>query len=95
MNSTTALVHLIVLSLPLGLISCGRVDDGDKDEKRTDGEGDEQGTEAGAATAIILGNGTAPEEPLTFNADHPFLFVIRERATDNILFMGKVADPTV
>jgi serpin B len=57
-------------------------------------EVDEQGTEAGAATAIIFGNGTQPEEPLTFNVDHPFLFVIRERATDNILFMGKVADPT-
>jgi len=32
--------------------------------------------------------------PINFHADHPFLFLIRDMATDTILFMGQVADPS-
>ncbi len=55
---------------------------------------DEAGTEAAAATAVMLA-GAAPHQrpPRRFTADHPFVFVIRHRVTDQILFMGRVADP--
>lgn len=57
-------------------------------------EADEEGTEAAAATGIVM-NSTAlpPGEPTVFRADHPFIFVIQEKDSGNILFMGKVADP--
>jgi serpin B len=58
---------------------------------------DERGTEAAAATAVVgmmLSMAwDAPETPVVFRADHPFLFLIRDRATGSILFMGRVADP--
>jgi serpin B len=31
----------------------------------------------------------------TFRADHPFLFAIRDRKTGTVLFLGRVADPTI
>ncbi|MCU0727095.1 MAG: serpin family protein [Planctomycetes bacterium] len=57
---------------------------------------DEAGTEAAAATVVMMLKGAAPrtEEPTPFVADHPFLFLIRHRATGAILFIGRVADPT-
>ena len=56
---------------------------------------DENGTEAAAATVVGMLKGAAPmpQEPVEFRADHPFLFLIRHRATGSILFMGRVADP--
>ena len=59
---------------------------------------DENGTEAAAATAVIMATEGAIVEmapPLEFLADHPFLFVIRYRSTGSILFMGRVSDPSV
>lgn len=55
---------------------------------------DEKGTEAAAATAVVAKRGMgAPIEPaLTFNADHPFLFMIRDTKSGAILFMGRLAD---
>jgi len=54
---------------------------------------DEKGTEAAAATAVgILGTGLV-SKPI-FKADHPFIFIIQQKATGNILFLGKVVDPT-
>jgi serpin B len=57
----------------------------------------EEGTEAAAATAVIMGRGGRPPEvppaPIPFNADHPFLFFVRHNATGSILFMGRVNDP--
>jgi serpin B len=50
----------------------------------------EEGTEAAAATGMGMPSGMPP----SFNADHPFIFLIQDRETGNILFMGKVADPT-
>jgi serpin B len=57
---------------------------------------DENGTEAAAATAVMMkATGMMdPGTPVTFRADHPFLFVIRYNGTGSILFMGRVSDPT-
>ena len=56
---------------------------------------DEDGTEAAAATAVVMTLAAAmPAEPLVFRADHPFLFLIRDNQTGSILFLGRVMDPT-
>lgn len=54
---------------------------------------DEKGTEAAAATAVVM-KITGIAMPKLFRADHPFIFLIQEKATGNILFLGKVVDPT-
>ncbi|MFH1364235.1 MAG: serpin family protein [Candidatus Aenigmatarchaeota archaeon] len=56
----------------------------------------EYGTEAAAATAVISGEGSAgpTEEPKIFNADHPFIFIIQQKDSGNILFMGRMSDPS-
>jgi serine protease inhibitor len=56
-------------------------------------ETNEEGTEAAAATISGIGVTMAPLV-LDFNADHSFLYVIRESTTNTILFMGRVADPS-
>ena len=59
-------------------------------------EVNEEGTEAAAATAVIMGNfsaGSAPD-PIQFKADRPFMFIIEHKESGQILFMGKVEDPT-
>jgi serpin B len=53
----------------------------------------EEGTEAAAATAIVFGTTSVPPPTPVFRADHPFIFMIQQRGTGNILFMGKVSDP--
>jgi len=56
---------------------------------------DEEGTEAAAATAVLMTLTGAPLEPtVEFRADHPFLFLIRHSETGLILFLGRLADPT-
>jgi serpin B len=35
-----------------------------------------------------------PRPPEIFRADHPFIFVIQDRVAGNVLFMGRVSDPT-
>ncbi len=54
---------------------------------------DEQGTEAAAATAVIMEFASAMPTNI-FMADHPFIFIIQDNETGNILFMGRVNDPT-
>jgi serpin B len=53
---------------------------------------DERGTEAGAATAVEI-QAESSAEPPTFRADHPFLILIRDKATGAILFLGRIAAP--
>jgi len=57
-------------------------------------EVNEKGTEAAAATIVAVAARAAPirQQPFvpTFRADHPFLFVIRDKATGLVLFLGKV-----
>lgn len=59
-------------------------------------EVNEEGTEAAAATAVVmtLSGMPMPKIPKIFRADHPFIFIIQDRSTGNILFMGRVSDPT-
>ena len=54
---------------------------------------DEEGTEAAAATALIIGRTSAPQ-PATFTADRPFLFWIEHSSTGEMLFLGQVTDPS-
>jgi serine protease inhibitor len=59
-------------------------------------ETNEEGTEAAAATVVTIGVTSAmPSGPLVFNADHPFIYIIRETTTNSVIFMGVVIDPTV
>ena len=57
---------------------------------------DEEGTEAAAATAVLVcGSAIAePEAPAIFQADRPFLFAIRDPASGLLLFVGHVVDPS-
>lgn len=52
----------------------------------------EQGTEAAAATAVVLRE-KAVAVPMKFTADHPFMFLIVDASTQAILFMGRVTEP--
>ena len=58
---------------------------------------DEKGTEAAAATAVVMvAAGAAiaePEKPLVINVDRPFLFALQHTATGACLFLGRVTDP--
>jgi serpin B len=56
----------------------------------------EAGTEAAAATAVVMKRMSISHEepPVDFRADHPFLFLIRHRDTGAILFMGRLTDPS-
>lgn len=54
----------------------------------------EEGTEAAAATAVIAVRSLGPMEPVpVFRADRPFLFLIQDNDTGNILFIGRVVNP--
>ncbi len=54
----------------------------------------EEGTEAAAATAVVMAKRALPASPPTFRADHPFVFLIQEKQTGSILFVGRLCDPT-
>ncbi len=60
-------------------------------------EVNEEGTEAAAATAVIMWETDAmveePDPIYDFRADHPFIFMIQHNASKSILFMGKVMKP--
>ncbi len=57
----------------------------------------EAGTEAAAATAVVMTFAAAlqgrTQEPTPFHVDHPFLFYVLERTTGLILFQGRIVDP--
>lgn len=55
---------------------------------------DEAGTEAAAATAVVMRLRAAPMDPQIVNVDRPFLWLIRDVETGTILFLGQVADPS-
>jgi len=62
-------------------------------------EVNEEGTEAAAATAVIMAltsaEPTEPPQRIVFDCDHPFLFTIHHKETNTILFMGQVENPSV
>ena len=53
----------------------------------------ERGTEATAASALVAAGSLRPEKPKVFLADRPFLFLIRDRKTRLIRFIGRLSDP--
>jgi serpin B len=59
-------------------------------------EVNEEGTEAAAATAVVIKARSAPgvsRPPLIFRADHPFVFLMRDNRTGSILFLGRMVSP--
>ena len=57
-------------------------------------EVDEAGTTAAAATGVVVGITSVPSPGVPFVADHPFHFLIRDNASEAVLFMGRVSDPS-
>jgi len=53
----------------------------------------EEGTEAAAATAVVMSRTSAAAMPPVFRADRPFLFAIRHDKTGAILFLGRLTSP--
>jgi len=54
----------------------------------------EEGTEAAAATGVVVGIKSArPETVPVFRADHPFVFLITEKDSGTVLFVGRVVNP--
>ncbi len=56
-------------------------------------EVDEEGTEAAAVTTIGIELTSMPPQPREFVIDKPFVFAIRERTTNTLLFIGQVVNP--
>jgi len=55
---------------------------------------DEKGTEAAAATGVVIRTSSATVNTAEVTVDHPFLFAITDLNTDTPLFLGRVVDPT-
>ncbi len=57
-------------------------------------EVNEEGTEAAAATGVVIGVTSIAPPPPIFKADHPFVFFIRDNPSRSILFLGRVVNPS-
>jgi serpin B len=55
---------------------------------------DEAGTEAAAATAVVMKMSAMQPQPVQVALDRPFIFLIRDIETGAVLFVGRVLDPT-
>jgi serpin B len=55
---------------------------------------DEEGTEAAAATAVVMRATSAPLESVQLTIDRPFMFALRDLQTGALLFLGRVMDPS-
>jgi serpin B len=55
----------------------------------------EEGTEAAAATGVVVGITSAPlrPQPVVFRADRPFLFLIRHNPSGTVLLLGRLLNP--
>jgi len=54
----------------------------------------EEGTEAAAATVVVMVDSVSGGGPLPITLNRPFLYFIREISTGTILFMGILSDPS-
>jgi len=59
-------------------------------------EVDEKGTEAAAATAVVMSESATSVEitPPPFKVDRPFLFFVRDDKSGAVLFSGRIVDPS-
>ncbi|GKE13740.1 serpin-ZX, partial [Tanacetum coccineum] len=57
-------------------------------------EVEEKGTVAAACTRMLMAGGGCGPPPISFVADHPFMFMIREDTSRAVLFVGAVLDPS-
>jgi serpin B len=53
----------------------------------------EEGTEAAAATGVVMKLTAMPAPPPVFRADHPFVFMIKDNTSNSILFIGRLTNP--
>ena len=56
---------------------------------------DEEGTEAAAATAVVMNMLSMPETPVKMDINRPFMFLVQDNTTGSILFMGRVMNPAL
>ena len=54
---------------------------------------DEEGTEAAAATGVVMLTSGPSKEPIEVTVDRPFIFLIRDTGTGTVLFLGRVSNP--
>ena len=54
---------------------------------------DEKGTEAAAATGVVMLESGPGKEPIAVTVDRPFIFLVRDTVTGTILFLGRVSNP--
>ena len=54
---------------------------------------DERGTEAAASTGVVMQTSLPVKDPVPVTVDRPFIFLIRDRATGTVLFLGRVMNP--
>ena len=54
---------------------------------------DEEGTEAAAATGVVMLESGPGKEPIAVTVDRPFIFIIRDHGTGTVLFVGRVSNP--
>jgi serpin B len=54
----------------------------------------EPGTEAAAATAVVIGKVSVPPPPIDVSFDRPFIFLIRDLQTRSVVFLGRVLNPS-
>ncbi len=54
---------------------------------------DEKGTEAAAATGVVMRTKSLPPRPVELKVDRPFLFFVRDTKTGDVLFAGRVVNP--
>jgi len=55
---------------------------------------DEDGLEAAASSAVVMTDESATITDVTFTADRPFVFVLRDTESGSVLFVGHIVDPT-
>ena len=55
---------------------------------------DEKGTEASAATAVVMAGSAMPAEPIKLTVDRPFLFAVRDSTSGAVVFLGRIVDPS-
>jgi serpin B len=53
----------------------------------------EEGSEAAAATAVVMKSRSLPTPSIVFQANHPFVFLIQDKYTGTVLFLGRFATP--